>query len=127
MCLAQRNTPMRKAQKSVSACWLSRGLLTLSLVTLLGTGCATASHSQLTPPPQAAASHVQTEINRTLASLALQTPPSPADYRLGPEDLMEITLYNIVGTEEGATPRKMDARVSEQGMITLPLLGDVTA
>ena len=118
---------MKKAQKSMVACCLSRGLLTLSLATLFGGGCTTAQHGQLMLPPQATTSHAQPEINQTLASLALQTPTSSADYRLGPEDLVEITLFNVVGTEEGATPRKIQARVSQQGMITLPLLGEITA
>ena len=118
---------MKKAQKTAPACWLSRGLLTLWLAALLGTGCTTAQPSQSLLLPQATTSHALTGINSALASLALQTPTSSADYRLGPEDLVEITLFNIVGAEEGATPRKMEARVSQQGMITLPLLGDITA
>jgi protein involved in polysaccharide export with SLBB domain len=44
------------------------------------------------------------EINNTLASAALQTPASPADYRLGPEDLLQITLFNMPESETVATP-----------------------
>lgn len=117
---------MKKTQKTVPACWLSRGLRTLSLSALLGTGCAMAQPSQPMLLTRATTSHAQTEINSALASLALQTPTSSADYCLGPEDLVEITLFNIVGTE-GETPRKMEVRVSQQGVITLPLLGDITA
>jgi len=76
--------------------------------------------------PQATASQAQAEINRTLVSRAVLAPASSADYRLGPEDLVEITLYSVV-EEVGVTPRKTEARVSQQGVITLPLLGDITA
>src|SRR5262249_51575983 len=87
-------------------------------------GCAAAQRHQPLSSSQATTSHVQAEINRTLASKAMLAPTTSADYRLGPEDLVEITLYNI--TEEvGVTPRKTELRVSQQGVITLPLLGDI--
>src|SRR5437867_908989 len=109
MWLTLRKTSLKQARKSVPACRLSRDLLMLSSVALLGAGCATAQPGQLALPPRAATSHAQTEINNTLASLALQTPASSADYRLGPEDLVEITLFNVVGgVEEALTPRKME-------------------
>jgi polysaccharide export outer membrane protein len=68
---------------------------------------------------------VITEINNALTTAAAQTPAASPDYRLGPEDLLQITLYNIPTGEVGVTPRTTDARVSQQGMISLPLLGDV--
>jgi polysaccharide biosynthesis/export protein len=65
-----------------------------------------------------------TQINTALTSAALQSPSSSADYRLGPEDLLEITLYNVE-SGAGLLPRMTQVRVSEEGMITLPLLGDI--
>jgi polysaccharide export outer membrane protein len=78
----------------------------------------------MTPPSQAVASPIATEINSKLTSIALQ---SSTEYRLGPEDLLQITLYNVPETEVGATPRKLEARISQQGDISLPLLGDIPA
>jgi polysaccharide biosynthesis/export protein len=126
---------MRKAQKSTSAGRRSKALLALVLAGLFGAGCAPTQHSGLmapsqaaiTPPHAAVNTQAQTEINNTLASLALQTSTSSADYRLGPEDLVEITIFNVMGgPEEAQTPRKTQVRVSQQGKLTLPLLGEVT-
>jgi polysaccharide export outer membrane protein len=65
------------------------------------------------------------EINNALTTAAQQTPDASRDYQLGPEDLIQITLYNIPPGEAGVTPRTMEVRVSHEGKITLPLLGDV--
>jgi polysaccharide export outer membrane protein len=67
-----------------------------------------------------------TEVNSALAAAALRTPASTADYRLGPEDLLEIVLFNIKSDKE-LLPRTAQVRVSQDGMITLPLLGDIPA
>ena len=51
-----------------------------------------------------------------------------SDYRLGPEDLVEITIFNIpeaMNVERGVTPRTNTVRVSHQGQISLPLIGEV--
>jgi len=61
-----------------------------------------------------------------LVSKASLAPTFSVDYQLGPEDLIEITLFSVV-EENGVTPRKTEVRVSQQGMITLPLIGDMEA
>jgi polysaccharide biosynthesis/export protein len=71
---------------------------------------------------------VMTEINSALASAALRSPSSTADYRLGPQDLIEITVFNVEQGSQvvtGLLPRTTQVRVSEEGSITLPLLGDI--
>jgi len=65
------------------------------------------------------------EINKALASLALTTAAVAGDYRIGPDDLLQITLYNITATEGGLTPRTVTLRVSQQGLVSLPLIGEV--
>jgi polysaccharide export outer membrane protein len=68
------------------------------------------------------------EINKALATLALQTASTTADYRVGPEDLLEITLFNVPeaqSTERHLTPRTLTARVNHQGLISLPLVGEI--
>ena len=67
------------------------------------------------------------QVNQNLAALAAQTQSSPADYHLGSEDLLRVTLFNIPEGETGVTPRVQEMRVSQSGHITLPLLGDIQA
>lgn len=102
----------------------------LWFIALFGPGCA------LTPQPSlpmtasvgASPSSPLTEINSVLASASVQsTSASVRGYRLGPEDLIRVTIFNIP-EGEGAkvvTPRVMEARINHQGTITLPLLSEV--
>jgi polysaccharide biosynthesis/export protein len=82
--------------------------------------------SATSPPTKAEVDQINS-INSALATAALQTPSPTADYRLASEDLLEITLYNILESDAAITPRKVEVRVSQEGMISLPLLGDVRA
>ncbi len=54
-----------------------------------------------------------------LAAPATAQPPTSAEYKIGPKDLLEIS---VVGVPEIS---KAVVRVSEEGRITLPLLGEV--
>jgi polysaccharide export outer membrane protein len=54
-----------------------------------------------------------------------QSAGSSKDYRLGPDDLVQITIYNIPEQEARVTPRSTTLRVSQDGMIVLPLLGQM--
>jgi polysaccharide export outer membrane protein len=108
-------------------------LLALLVSALLTAGCGSGPTSQTqplasatSPPTKAEVDHIN-RINSALAAAALQTPFAPADYRLAPEDLLEITLYNILESDAAITPRRVEVRVSQEGMISLPLLGDVRA
>ena len=51
---------------------------------------------------------------------------SSADYRIGPDDLVQITIYNIPEADARLTPRAVSLRVSQQGIIVVPLLGEVS-
>jgi len=67
-------------------------------------------------------------INKNIAAAALQSSNASSEYRIGPEDLLEITLYNVPesrATETHVTPRTLTVRVSHQGQISLPLVGEV--
>ena len=78
---------------------------------------------------KSAGSTTAAEINRNLAAAAIvQNAGVPQDYRIGPEDLLDITLFNIpeaLATERQVTPRTLTVRVSHQGHITIPLLGEI--
>jgi polysaccharide biosynthesis/export protein len=67
------------------------------------------------------------QINESLSMIASQSRSSTADYRIGPEDLVQITLYNIPDQDARVTPRQVILRVSQDGMIVLPLIGAVAA
>jgi polysaccharide export outer membrane protein len=97
-----------------------------ALSTLLAAGCSTPPPNPVIPT-NGSASAPTAEINRLLASAALNDNPLFSDdYRLGPEDMVGITVFNIAGGEGGGlTPREVTVRVSQQGIVTLPLLGDI--
>ena len=72
---------------------------------------------------------VAADLNRNIAAAAmLQSSTVSSDYQIGPEDLLEITLFNIPeahGMERQVTPRITLARVSQQGQISLPVVGEI--
>lgn len=80
-----------------------------------------------TAPPSKGSSANSSEINTALATIAMKTSLPSGDYQIGPEDLLQITLYNIPDAEARVTPRTIAVRVSQQGLISLPLLGDIRA
>jgi polysaccharide export outer membrane protein len=106
---------------------MSRRLLGLLACALFGSGCATAPQTRVVLPDSAPSSPAVSAINSALASAALQTADVSADYRLGAEDLLEITIFNIPEGGEGPIPRRLEVRLSQEGLITLPLLGDILA
>src|SRR5262249_46271147 len=107
--------------------------LFLLTVTIAG-ACATGTAPEATvssaraQPVQSSAS----EINRVLVTLATNTSTISGDYRIGPEDLLQITLYNVTAktaltpsSDSRLTPRTTVVRVSQQGILSLPLLGEI--
>jgi polysaccharide biosynthesis/export protein len=106
---------------------MRRRLLGLSLCALCGAGCATVPQARVVLPDNATPSPAVSAINTALASAAVQTPTSSADYRLGAEDLLEITIFNIPEGGAGTIPRRLEVRLSQEGNIRLPLLGDIPA
>jgi polysaccharide export outer membrane protein len=106
------------------------GLLMAIVSWMLFTSCTPSA----TQPsiPNAQSPHVSgtgpAEINKALATLALHNAATTADYRVGPEDLLEVTLFNVPeahGMSREVTPRTITVRVSHQGQISLPLAGEV--
>jgi polysaccharide export outer membrane protein len=65
------------------------------------------------------------EINNALTTLAMHTALTTADYQIGAEDLLQITLFNVSAEEAKVTPRIQTVRVSQQGVISLPLIGEL--
>jgi polysaccharide biosynthesis/export protein len=83
------------------------------------------------PAARSSLSTPAADINRNIAAAALLgNSAAGADYRIGPEDLLEITLFNVpegLGIEQKVTPRTVTVRVTHQGQISLPLLGEIDA
>ena len=103
------------------------GLYVVVFVVMVGCG----SQVERTQPVgaqaqvQPSSSTAVNEINKALSLTAAQSTSSAADYRLGPDDLIQITVYNIPEQEARATPRTVILRVSQQGVIVVPLVGEL--
>lgn len=67
------------------------------------------------------------DINQGLTAVAGPTQTGSKDYRVGPQDRLEITLFNVPIGETGVTPRTAEVRVSQEGKIALSLLGEIEA
>lgn len=104
-----------------------KSLLAYFLASLFVSACGTATDpgAPKIPPQINSSSSGVSEINRALATLAMRTAPASKDYHIGPEDLLQITIYNIPDAEARLTPRTVTLRVSQQGLIALPLIGEV--
>jgi polysaccharide export outer membrane protein len=122
-------TTLRNSKKAYRN--MSAKSLTFAAAAMLAIGC-----SMVPEKPPLSGSTVTTtvaDINRALSTLAAQSASSSSlDYQVGPEDLLEITLFNIpevYGQDRiSLTPRVTTVRVSQRGQIALPMLGglDVT-
>jgi polysaccharide export outer membrane protein len=88
------------------------GLLLLVLV-----GCAG------TREVNEAALSLSTDRDRQLALETLdRLPEEPQDYRIGPSDVLEVGVFQWEMAEQTKT---LSVRVSEEGIISLPLIGDL--
>lgn len=65
------------------------------------------------------------DFNRNLAISASRDSVRSAGYAVGPQDLLEVSLFNI--DAQDGLPNKVQVRVGNNGLITLPLLGQVQA
>jgi polysaccharide biosynthesis/export protein len=110
-------------------------IIAVFLFTMMFAGaCATGTAPEATVS-SARAQAVQSsagDINRALTTLASNTSTISGDYRIGPEDLLQITLYNVTAdttltpsSDARLTPRTTVVRVSQQGLLSLPLLGEI--
>jgi len=98
----------------------------VSCLALSLSSCVTAPERRLVPPSGASSGANSTEINQALITLAAQTSASSSNYKIGSEDLLQITLFNIPESETRVTPRMISVRVNQNGSVMLPLLGEIT-
>jgi polysaccharide export outer membrane protein len=93
---------------------------------LLLTRCSSVPDKRLMPASTTPSSPTPAEINYALATMATQSSAPTSDYQIGPEDLLQITLFNIPEAEARVTPRTATVRVNQHGSVILPLLGEVS-
>ena len=105
------------------------GLFAVILAAMAGCGSVPEPRqpaAPVAPPPQSqGATSAVNQINEALSLSAANSSGSTLDYRIGPDDLIQITIYNIPEQEARATPRTVLLRVSHQGVIVAPLVGEV--
>ncbi len=92
------------------------------VLALLALGCSARTIANRVELPDPAPPDVGS-LNRDIAAAAGRQPAATTDYRIGADDLLEVTLYDIQ-SRDGA-PRTVSARVSASGIVTLPLVGQV--
>ena len=107
-----------------------RGWVAVVLPLLVAVACSTPRTPTQTVNPEnlqslPSPSPGVNEINQSLSMAASQSTSSTKDYRIGPDDLVQVTIYNIPEQETRVTPRTVLLRVSQQGMIIAPLIGEV--
>ena len=88
-----------------------------------GTSACSASSPQ-TPPSVPEELTSNADLNRQIAVMASRS-AAGADYRIGPEDVLEVTLYDL--EDEQGEPRIIPARVSNTGLLALPYIGTIQA
>ena len=95
-------------------------IYSLIVIALIISGCYGKSPSQSPPinPAELAATQELDELNTRIIQQGTNFPASPADYLIGPADLLEVRVFET----EALTSV---VRVSSRGFVTLPLLGDV--
>jgi hypothetical protein len=91
----------QRVRSDVMAVCVKTSLLAI-LLGIIFAGCASAPvnpapNSNLSNQPAVTSSSTSfaAEINRNIAAAAMLSSNASADYRLGPEDLVEITIFNI--------------------------------
>ena len=114
---------MSNASKLMASC-------AVVAVTLMAVSCGSVPQTSQSAPadsPRGAipGSQRADEINKGLSAASQQSTGVSKDYRLGPDDLLQITIYNIPEQEARITPRTTTLRVSQDGMIALPLIGQM--
>lgn len=96
------------------------GILALALLGLMGCGGGAASLAPEQVMTRLENQKKETERHKLLADrlISPDMPALPADYKVGPEDLLEVQIY-------GQDNLNRQVRVNGQGEVTLPLVGPV--
>lgn len=95
-------------------------LLFFTSIVLFIAGCSASTKNVDTKSAEAKVKSSQEidEINSKIIQQGLNLPSSPADYLIGPADLLEVKVFESESLSSAV-------RVSSRGYVTLPLLGNV--
>ena len=92
---------------------------------LCGLGCSSSNTGPLTEAPSALRPSYTDQSSRILAEHTLaQLSQQDQDYKLGAGDVIEVNIFEWELSEKGKT---VPVRVSQMGMISLPMIGDMQA
>jgi polysaccharide export outer membrane protein len=117
--------PIHESHKPMNLKSAVKALRWIPLTVLLTTCGTVPADKRVIPSPATLFAPSTADINHALAIMATQTPTSSSDYRIGSEDLLQVTFFNVPETEHRIIPRTVSVRVSQQGMINLPLLREI--
>ena len=98
----------------------------VAAVAILQTSCSAVPDKRMIPANMTNPSLSSADINQALVTLAAQSAASSSNYQIGPEDLLQVTLFNIPEAEARVTPRMTTVRVNQNGSVMLPLLGEIS-
>ena len=100
-----------------------RALWALSLAATFLWGCGSAETKVLSEPMLTSPVSYTDEVSRRLAVATFQRLPEMyEDYRVGAEDVLEVSIFEWELREE---TKSVEIRVSETGLISLPVIGDM--
>jgi len=101
-------------------CWE----LLIATFVVCGALACSSSPKYATPPSVPDELTNNQNLNRQIAVMASRS-LSGGDYHIGPEDVLEVTLYDL--EDEQGQPRVIPARVTNTGTVALPYVGSVEA
>lgn len=100
---------------------MNRWIALLAVVASLAAGCASSSVNEVNDVVMAKwESLCDAESRRSIAETLTTRPLRREDYRIGPEDLLAISIFEWELREE---TRTLEARVTQTGYVSLPVLG----
>ena len=106
--------------RSFRATW---PVMLLAASVMVAAGCSSSDVRQVNDAAIASRISLTDTASRDLARQSLVLlKDRAADYRVGPEDLLEVSIYEL---ETRDAARTVDVRVTESGIIALPILGEL--
>lgn len=117
--MERSNVPRRNSDRYTC----HRALWAVSLAIVFLCGCASSEPQVLSEPMVTSPVSYTDEVSRRLAVGTFQRLPELyEDYRVGAEDVLEVSIFEWELREE---TKSVEIRVSETGVISLPVVGDM--
>ena len=118
--IARRSSRAAKSGGFGGQVRIPRAAVLVALFSALVSGCNASKPSSVAVLPRISYTD---ENSRALAAQSLSLlKERTTDYRVGPEDILEISIFEW---EQRGETRTLDVRVTETGVIALPVVGDL--